>query len=90
MSDPLEMARCAEINLENLFSAAPFLKSHPIGVLLKMQISECVAGLEAAEHRVHPTDLRVRKRRSVIGAKRRGEGSCHKCWKERIYGCGIL
>lgn len=55
MSDPLEMARCAEINLDNLFSTAPFLKSHPIGMLLKMQISECVAGLEAAEHSVHPT-----------------------------------
>lgn len=45
----LETARCARVNLNNLFSVIPSLEINPLGVALRMQINECISGLEAAE-----------------------------------------
>jgi len=48
-SQALEMARCAEINLDNMGIVIPGLKTHPIFVIVKMQIKECIKNLDGEE-----------------------------------------
>ena len=50
MSDALELARCVEINIENMVTIMPVLKMHPLLSVVQLQIKECIAALEAAEH----------------------------------------
>lgn len=49
ISTALEMARCAEINLENMVKIMPVLASHPLLPMVKMQIGECIKELEKEE-----------------------------------------
>lgn len=45
MSDPLEMARCVEINIENMVTIMPVLKMHPLLPIVQLQIKECIEAL---------------------------------------------
>ncbi len=42
----LEMARCVEINLENMVKMMPTLKLHPLLEIVKTQIKDCIKELE--------------------------------------------
>ncbi len=42
----LELARCAQINLENLTKQAPVLSGHPMLLIAKTQLEQCIAALE--------------------------------------------
>jgi hypothetical protein len=45
--DALEMARCAEVNLENLAKQVLGLNRSPFYALVKFQIAECIRELES-------------------------------------------
>jgi hypothetical protein len=45
----LEMAQCAEINVDNMAKMIPGVKEHPLYMLIKMQIYECIINLEDEE-----------------------------------------
>lgn len=54
MSEPrieeaLEMARCAEINLDNLQGMVPLLAGHPFFKIVLMQVRTTIAHLEGDE-----------------------------------------
>jgi len=42
----LEMARCAEVNLNNVVGLIPLAKVHPLFEVVKNQIKECIKELE--------------------------------------------
>lgn len=42
----LEMARCVEINIENMVKVMPILISHPLLGVIKSQIKDCIKELE--------------------------------------------
>ena len=46
ISKALEMARCAEINIENVEKMMPILKAHPLLPIVKLQIKEVIKNLE--------------------------------------------
>lgn len=52
MSKGLELARCVEINLQNLLAVMPILKSHPYTEILRLQIKDCITELENEEAEV--------------------------------------
>lgn len=45
----LEMAHCAEINLQNMVKMMPILKQHPLLFIVEDQIKECIKELELDE-----------------------------------------
>ena len=45
----LEMARCAEVNLDNLTKVSHFIENHPYTVIIKIQLLECIKCLEEEE-----------------------------------------
>lgn len=57
MSDPLEMAHCVEINIENMVRVMPILERHPLLPIVRFQIKECIEALEAAAQSVQATML---------------------------------
>jgi hypothetical protein len=48
LAQGLELARCTEINIENLVKMMPVLSQHPLLPLVKHQIKECIRELEEA------------------------------------------
>ena len=45
----LEMARCAEVNIDNLIKVNPFIANHPFTQMVRIQIHECIKHLEEDE-----------------------------------------
>lgn len=43
----IEMARCAQINLENMVQVMPVLARHPLLPIVRMQIADVVKALDA-------------------------------------------
>ena len=46
LSEALEMAMCAQANLENIKKSAPMIAAHPYFQIVEMQIAETVEILE--------------------------------------------
>jgi len=42
----LELARCTEINIQNMVNMMPTLKMHPLLDIVQMQIKACIEELE--------------------------------------------
>jgi len=42
----LEMARCVEINIDNMVKMMPILAKHPLLEVVKVQIKDCIKELE--------------------------------------------
>lgn len=42
----LEMARCVDVNLDNMGAMTPMLNMHPMFKVVKLQILECIELLE--------------------------------------------
>jgi hypothetical protein len=42
----LEMARCTEINIQNMVDMMPSLKLHPLLGIVQLQIKDCIELLE--------------------------------------------
>jgi hypothetical protein len=46
LADALEMARCAQVNFDNLVHQNPILKRHPYYLIARQQLDAAVAALE--------------------------------------------
>ncbi len=42
----LEMARCTQINIDNMEKMMPALRAHPLLDIVKAQIKDCIVELE--------------------------------------------
>lgn len=48
----LEMARCVDINIDNMIRMMPVLAAHPLLPVVKFQIRECIEALETEQPQV--------------------------------------
>ena len=48
----LEMARCVEINIDNMVIMMPVLKMHPLLEFVKSQIKDCIVELEKEDSKL--------------------------------------
>lgn len=48
----LEMARCVEINIDNMVRMMPALAAHPLLPIVKKQLRECIEALETEQPQV--------------------------------------
>ena len=46
LTQGLEMARCVEINIDNMVKIMPILKTYPLLEIIKYQIKDCIKELE--------------------------------------------
>lgn len=76
----LEMARCTQINLENMVQMMPVLAQHPLLPLVRMQIGETIDALEETEDRPQPIG-RCPDCGTEVYSK---EGFCGTCHPERV------
>lgn len=51
LSEGLEMARCAQANLENLSNSIPNLKMFPMFKVVKLQIEQTIEALEGRDEK---------------------------------------
>lgn len=49
LSEGLEMARCAQANLENLATAIQLINKHPYFKIVELQIQQTIDALEGKE-----------------------------------------